>query len=122
MHDPIKLKDHQQESTLVNRRLIACGALVALMSVTLVARLYFLQVTDYATNATVSENNRIHVLPIPPERGLIFDRNGKVLAENLPSFNLTLTRERAGNSQVVLDQVTDILHLSPEQRLQCDRR
>ncbi|MDU4255147.1 penicillin-binding protein 2 [Pseudomonas sp.] len=121
MHDPIKLKDHQQESKLVNRRLIACGALVALMSVTLVARMYFLQVTDYATNATVSENNRIHVLPIPPERGLIFDRNGKVLAENLPSFNLTLTRERAGNSQAVLDQVTDILQLSPEQRLQCDK-
>lgn len=121
MRNPIKLKDYLQESVLVNRRIIACGLLVALLSVALIARMYFLQVTDYVNNATVSENNRIHVLPIPPERGLILDRNGKVLAENLPSFNLTLTRERAGDPQAVLDQVTEILNLTTEQRLQLSK-
>lgn len=58
--------------------------------------MYFLQVTEFDYHSTISENNRVHVLPIPPERGLIFDRNGEVLADNRPSFNLTLTRERAG--------------------------
>ena len=73
----------------------------------LVGRLYVLQVLQHDQQSAVSENNRVHVLPIAPERGLIYDRNGVVLADNKPSFDLTITRERTGgNSAKVLDTLT----------------
>ncbi|QXI30658.1 penicillin-binding protein 2 [Pseudomonas vanderleydeniana] len=116
MSDPIHLKDHETEKRLVNKRLIACGLLVLGLAGALVGRLYFLQVVEFSYNSTVSENNRVHVLPIPPERGIIFDRNGEVLADNQPSFNMTLTRERAGNVAQVLDTVMSVLNLPEEDR------
>ncbi|MBD8754358.1 penicillin-binding protein 2 [Pseudomonas coleopterorum] len=121
MPQPIPLKDHGKEQGLVNRRLIACALLVLALSIALIGRLYFLQVIEFAYNSTVSENNRVHVLPIPPERGVIYDRNGVVLADNRPSFNLTLTRERAGNTAQVLDEVVKVLELSDEARKQFDK-
>ncbi len=121
MPQPIPLKDHGKEQGLVNRRLIACALLVLALSIALVGRLYFLQVIEFTYNSTVSENNRVHVLPIPPERGVIYDRNGVVLADNRPSFNLTLTRERAGNTAQVLDEVAKVLELGDEARKQFDK-
>ena len=78
MPDPIPLKDHEKDARLVNKRLIACALLVAILSACLVARMYFLQVTEFAYHSTISENNRVHVLPIAPERGLIYDRNNRL--------------------------------------------
>ncbi|WP_263263840.1 penicillin-binding protein 2 [Pseudomonas sp. RIT-PI-S] len=121
MPDPIPLKDHDKEQRLVNGRLVACAILVIGLALALVGRLYFLQVVQYDYHSTISENNRVHVLPIPPERGLIYDRNGVVLADNRPSFNLTLTRERAGDTGQVLDSLARILQLSEEQRRQFDK-
>ena len=116
MPEPIPLKDHDSEKRLVNKRLIACAALVLAISCALIGRMYFLQVTGFDYNSTVSENNRVHVLPIPPERGFIYDRNGVLLADNQPSFNMTITRERAGDTAKVLDSVISILHLPEEDR------
>ena len=116
MPEPIPLKDHDSEKRLVNKRLIACAALVLAISCALIGRMYFLQVTEFDYNSTVSENNRVHVLPIPPERGFIYDRNGVLLADNQPSFNMTITRERAGDTAKVLDSVLSILHLPEEDR------
>ena len=116
MPEPIPLKDHETEKRLVNKRLIACALLVLAVSCTLIGRLYFLQVTEFDYNSTVSENNRVHVLPIPPERGFIYDRNGVLLADNQPSFNMTITRERAGDTAKVLDTVMSVLHLPDEDR------
>jgi len=117
MPDPIPLKDHEKETRLVNKRLLACALFVALLSCFLVGRMYFLQVIEFAYHSTISENNRVHVLPIPPERGIIYDRNGVVLADNRPSFNLTMTRERAGDLNEVLEQLMTILKLPDEDRI-----
>lgn len=121
MPDPIPLKDHEKETQLVNKRLLACGLLVAVLSCILVGRMYFLQVTEFAYHSTISENNRVHVLPIPPERGLIYDRNGVVLADNRPSFNLIMTRERSGDWSQVLDALISILQLPEEDRILFDK-
>ncbi|KPC27842.1 Penicillin-binding protein [Pseudomonas syringae pv. cilantro] len=121
MPNPIPLKDHEKETRLVNQRLIACAVLVGLLAICLVARMYFLQVTEFEYHSTISENNRVHVLPIPPERGLIFDRNGEVLADNRPSFNLTLTRERAGDWHKVIDELMTLLQLPDEDRILFDK-
>ncbi len=55
--------------------------------------------------------------PIPPTRGLIFDRNGVVVADNRPSFSLSMTRERSGDWQQVLDVIVEVLELTPEDRV-----
>ena len=95
MPEPIHIKDHENETRMVNKRLLACALLVAAISCALVVRLYILQVVEFDYHSTISENNRVHVLPITPTRGLIYDRNGVLLADNRPSYNLTITRERA---------------------------
>ncbi|MBX8542810.1 penicillin-binding protein 2 [Pseudomonas cichorii] len=117
MPNPIPLKDHETESRLVNLRVVACALLVVALSCCLIARMYFLQVIEFDYHSTISENNRVHVLPIPPERGLIYDRNGVVLADNRPSFNLTLTRERANDWHKVIDELMSILSLPDEDRI-----
>lgn len=111
----------RKEKHLVNRRLLACALLVLGLVAVLVGRLYVLQVLQHDQQSAVSENNRVHVLPIPPERGLIYDRNGVVLADNKPSFNLTMTRERAGDSKKVLDNLAQVLGLSEDDRQQFDK-
>ncbi|MDB6050170.1 MAG: penA 1 [Pseudomonas sp.] len=121
MPDPIPLKDHEKERQLVNKRLAACGLLVVILSCILVGRMYFLQVTEFAYHSTISENNRVHVLPITPERGMIYDRNGVVLADNRPSFNLIMTRERSGDWSQVLDALISILNLPEEDRILFDK-
>lgn len=121
MPEPIPIKDHEKETRLVNKRLLACALLVVAITCTLIGRLYFLQVVEYDYHSTVSENNRVHVLPITPTRGLIYDRNGVLLADNRPSFNLTVTRERTTDLKGELDQVVSLLHLPAEDRALFDK-
>ncbi len=118
----IKLKDHEKDDRLVRRRVLVGAAFVLLLSMTLVARMYFLQVVQYEQHATLSENNRVHVQPIPPTRGLIYDRNGLIIADNRPSFSLTVTRERAKDWPAILDTLTEVLELTAEERALYDKR
>jgi len=94
MAKPIHLKDHNIDARIVQRRLALAAVFVVALVGALVARMYYLQVTQYEHHSTLSENNRVHVQPIPPTRGRIYDRNGVVLAENRPSYSLTITRDR----------------------------
>ncbi|MFJ2390691.1 penicillin-binding protein 2 [Pseudomonas koreensis] len=121
MPEPIPIKDHEKETQLVNKRLIACALFVFAISCALVVRLYILQVVEYDYHSTISENNRVHVLPIPPTRGLIYDRNGVLLADNRPSYNLVITRERATDVNQELDEVINLLHLPAEDRTVFDK-
>ena len=121
MPEPIPIKDHEKETRLVNKRLMACALFVIAITCALVVRLYVLQVVEFDYHSTISENNRVHVLPITPTRGLIYDRNGVVLADNRPSFNLTITRERAVDVNEELDEVISLLHLPTEDRASFDK-
>ncbi|MES2819607.1 MAG: penicillin-binding protein 2 [Pseudomonadota bacterium] len=122
MPQPIQLKDHEKDARHVSRR-VAVGAVTVLaLTAALIARLYFLQVVQYDYHSTLSENNRVHVQPLPPTRGLIFDRNGVIIADNRPSFSLTLTRERAGNWLQVLDVIVEVLELPAEDRALFEKR
>lgn len=121
MPQPIPIKDHENENRLVNKRLLACALLVIGITCALVGRLYFLQVVQFEYHSTISENNRVHVLPITPTRGLIYDRNGVVLADNRPSYNLTITRERTTDLKGELDAIVSLLHLPAEDRAVFDK-
>ena len=121
MPQPIPIKDHEKETRLVNKRLMACALFVVAITCALVVRMYVLEVVEFDYHSTISENNRVHVLPITPTRGLIYDRNGVVLADNRPSFNLTITRERASDVKEELDEVVSLLHLPTEDRALFDK-
>jgi len=122
MSQPITLKDHEKDARLVRRRVLVGIVFVLLLIGVLIARMYYLQVVQYEHHSTLSENNRVHVQPIPPNRGLIFDRTGKIIADNRPSFSLTVTRERAGDWRQVLDGVVEVLELSVEERELFEKR
>ena len=122
MSQPIRLKDHEKDARLVRGRVVVGAIVVVALICVLLARLYFLQVVQYDYHSTLSENNRVHVQPIPPTRGLIFDRNGVVIADNRPSFSLSMTRERSGDWRQALDVIVEVLQLTPEDRALFEKR
>ena len=110
----VKMRDHGAESSLYWRRaVIAFIGITVLMGV-LVANLYHLQITQHQIYQTRSNDNRIKVVPVPPTRGLIYDRNGILLAENKPIYSLEITPEQAHDLDHNVDQLIELLALDPE--------
>ena len=99
---------------MVNFRVWLAVAVMILMTAGLVARAFYLQVVNYDDLATQSEENRIHLRTVPPVRGLIYDAKGRLLAENRPSYNLTIIRERVRNMDQTLDELSKLVYLDPE--------
>ncbi|WP_458525918.1 penicillin-binding protein 2 [Onishia taeanensis] len=105
------LKNARQEMHTFRVRSLVAVCLVILLTGALMARLVYLQVVQHEVYITRSENNRVRVEPLPPTRGLIFDRNGELLAENRPTYNLTLVRERVEDIDATLALLIDLLDL-----------
>ncbi|MVW76794.1 penicillin-binding protein 2 [Pseudomonas xionganensis] len=122
MPQPIRLKDHEKDARVVRKRVLVGALFILLMTAVLMLRMYYLQVVQYEHHSTLSESNRVHVQPIPPNRGLIYDRNGVIIADNRPSFSLTLTRERAGDWPAVLDTIVEVLALGSDERALFEKR
>ncbi|MFT6221814.1 MAG: penicillin-binding protein 2, partial [Candidatus Endobugula sp.] len=93
MHELENFKDHHREATIFKGRVLVTMLLVLAMLCILLSRYYNLQVVNYENYATQSDNNRILVQTTHPKRGLIFDTNGELLADNRPSYVLSLTPE-----------------------------
>ncbi|EKZ9179461.1 penicillin-binding protein 2 [Vibrio vulnificus] len=109
------IRDYQAEARLfANRALVAFFGIVALMGV-LVTNLYNIQVNQYQDYKTRSNDNRIKVVPIAPNRGLIYDRNGVLLAENRPVFDLEITPEKVKNMDATMAQLQTLFEITPEQ-------
>lgn len=109
------LKNPEQEVRVFRNRSLLAVLLVILMSGGLAARLVYLQVFQHEVFTTRSESNRVRVEPLPPTRGLIFDRRGMLLAENRPTYNLTIVRERVDELRETLSLLVDILDLPETQ-------
>jgi len=77
----------------------------------LLVRLLYLQVVEHEHFTTLSEDNRVKLQPLPPNRGLIFDRNGILLAENLPSYRLEITPEQIDDMGTTLAALEDIIEI-----------
>ncbi len=122
MARPIHLKDHSSDAGIVQRRVVLASLIVAALTLTLVGRMYFLQVMQYEHHSTLSENNRVHIQPVPPSRGRIYDRNGVVLAENRPSFSLSITRERVPDLEQTFTLLGSLLALSEEDLERAQRK
>ena len=96
-----QIKNSFAENRLFTVRSIVAGILASVFLLTVAGRLFYLQVLRYQYYSELSQGNRIRTEPIPPSRGLILDRNGLVLADNQPAFNLELVREQVGNMKAV---------------------
>jgi penicillin-binding protein 2 len=97
MPSALQLKDHWQEQKLFLSRIIAAAVIVLLLSGVLVTRLVQLQILDYERFAELSQGNRFRIEPLPPTRGIIYDRNGIVIAENRPNWELVAIGEQIDN-------------------------
>ncbi|EPQ8266737.1 penicillin-binding protein 2 [Vibrio alginolyticus] len=110
-----QIRDYQAEARLfASRAIVAFIGIVVLMGA-LVANMYNIQVNQFQDYQTRSNDNRIKVVPIAPNRGLIYDRNGVLLAENRPVFNLELTPEKIKDIDVTIQELQTILEITPDQ-------
>lgn len=105
MEESQHFKDHQRELSLFRSRLIVMSLVMLCLMGALLYRYYDLQILNYEDYSTQSDRNRIHVQPVPPTRGMIFDRNGKLLADNKPSYTLTVV----SSNQAELAQTIELL-------------
>ncbi|MDP3083253.1 MAG: penicillin-binding protein 2, partial [Rubrivivax sp.] len=111
-----ELKDIERELGNFRGRLLAAAGFVLVAFALLGARLVHLQVFRHDELATRAEANRIAVVPIVPNRGLIVDRNGVVLASNYSAYTLEIATARAGKLEPLIDELATIVEIAPRDR------
>lgn len=114
-------KNTQNETRLFTGRIILSGLLVVLCLGVVVARLVFLQVYNSEHFRTLSEDNRVRVEPLPPMRGLIYDRNGVLLADNVPSYSLQITPGKVEDVAATIEALGRIIPISELDRQRFER-
>ncbi len=122
MTDRYTFKDHQLERQIFFSRLLIGGGVALFLLLLLIARLVFLQVYQHDYYSTKSDSNRISIQPVVPNRGLIYDRNGVILAENRPSYTLMLVKENVGDIDASLELVASLIALSPDDKEEFQKR
>lgn len=113
-NDHRHLKDLKTETRLVCSRITVALAFVLLLFGVLIFRFYNLQIVNYQDYATRANSNRIQVQPVPPNRGLIFDRNGVLLAENRPSYTLSIVKERTPDLEQTLQVLAGLVEVGED--------
>lgn len=108
------IKDHHSERRLFIARVIVTSVIGFLLLSTVIARLVQLQVFDYEVFAAQSQGNRVRIQAVPPIRGLVFDRRGRVLAENLPAYQLELIPEQVDDIDDTLQRLAALELLEAE--------
>jgi penicillin-binding protein 2 len=104
----VRIKDHLGESRLFEQRAMIAAVLMVIAMGMVISRLVWLQVVKYEYFADLSQGNRIRIEPVPPNRGLILDRNGLPLATNAPSYQLELTKEQVADIDATLNGIAEI--------------
>jgi len=103
------IKNTSREGKIFNNRVIIAWLIMLIFLLVIVVRLFFLQVINYEYYKTESNENRITILPIPPTRGLIFDRNGVLIAENRASYSLELIPEQVENIELTIQKISQFI-------------
>lgn len=116
-----EIKNTQRELYYFQLRLSVVGAIVMAAFAILFARFVYLQVIQHHYYDTRAEDNRILVVPILPNRGLILDRNGAVLARNYSAYTLELTLAKIANPEATIDALSAIVDIQPKDRRRFQR-
>jgi penicillin-binding protein 2 len=115
-------RNKMAEQRLFRSRAILMTIVIFTLLSILAARIAFLQIVEHQKYQDLSENNRIQLRPIAPNRGLIYDRNGVLLAENIPSYSLTLVKERVSNVDKTLTYLKTLIDISERDEEQFHKR
>ncbi len=124
----LSIKDPKREQEMFASRGLVVFLIVVMLLGVLMLRFFQLQVLQFETYQKRADRNRIHVQPLPPQRGLIFDRNGEVLADNRVSSSLALVTERTADVAGIIGVLGGLVAITPanisefEQRLARKRR
>ncbi|WP_299492997.1 penicillin-binding protein 2 [uncultured Shewanella sp.] len=110
----ITMNDHVAEASLFKRRAIFTFICVFSLLGVLLGNLYHLQILSFQDYTTRSNDNRIRVVPIAPNRGLIYDRHGVLLAENQPFYSLEMLPEKVKDIPAMLNQLKQIVPLTDD--------
>jgi penicillin-binding protein 2 len=111
-----EIKNPEREAHFFRRRLTIAGALVALALVGLFVRFFYLQVVQHRHYQTLAETNRIAIVPIVPNRGVIRDRNGLVLAQSYSAYTLEIQPARVKDLEQTIDALAEIVEIQPRDR------
>jgi penicillin-binding protein 2 len=111
----VSIRNHSAESALFMRRTMVVFIAIIFAIGILISNLYFLQVTSYKAYQTRSNANRISVQSVPPNRGLIYDRNGVILAENRPVYSLQVIVSKTKDLKNQVKQLQELLSLTEQE-------
>lgn len=109
-HAPIK--DHISERRTFAARTMFAFVMVVILMMVLVGRMVYLQVYQHDVYATISDRNRVQLEPVAPTRGLIYDTHGNLLADNRPSYNLGLVKERVDNLEATIAELARLVPIA----------
>jgi len=114
LSNELRLQDFLTDTKLVQSRLIIASIVVLLLSGLLLWRLFELQIAQNERFDTLSQENRIRLVPLPPVRGQIYDRHGTALAQNLPVYAIEVHPDRVDDMEATLDRISRMVALGPE--------
>lgn len=114
MNHYVELKNHQREIYYFRLRLILSLGFVGLMLLVLLLRFFYLQVFRHEYFSTLSESNRIYVVPIVPNRGLILDRNGVVMAQNYSGYTLEIASNKVRDLDGLIGELSKLIQITPK--------
>lgn len=109
-----QIRDHRAESALFFRRALVSFIGIAILVGLLLFNLFHIQVEQHQDYQTRSNDNRIKIVPVSPNRGLIYDRNGVILAENRPIYSLEITLEKVSELDQTFADLKQIMGITDE--------
>jgi len=112
----VPIRNHSAEANLFARRTFIALLFVVLMLLILFNNIYQLEITSFEKYQTSSNSNRIKILPVAPNRGLIYDRNGVLLAENKAIYSLEVIPEQVKDLKKTITEVSELLNITPEKQ------
>lgn len=108
----VMLKDPARETVLFQNRVLAAGFVSACLIFLLLGRMVQLQVFEHTHFRTLSENNRVKIVPVAPTRGLIYDRNGIVLAQNTPTYSLDVIPDSVEDVDALIKELAQFVTIT----------
>jgi len=117
MSEHYSFRDNSAESRIFNGRITAAFIIIGFLTSGLVARLIYLQIVGHEHYATMAKENSVKIVPLVPTRGIIYDRNGKILADNTPSYSLDITPEQVDDMTGTLRRLQQLLAI-PDDKIE----
>ena len=115
MKTTVVVKNHFREQQVFLSRIVIAAIVASSLFLIVAGRLFYLQVVKNSYYTDLAQDNRIRLDPLPPDRGLIYDRQGSVLAENTPAYTLELTPEQVTNVPDTLERLAEVGLIDKEQ-------